>query len=83
MPKIPIIRKMHMIMISTLKIPSIDSPKEEMMIFISGFLEMILNGLKVLNIFNIERSTPKLISMTAVHTMKKSSFDHELFKYAC
>ena len=71
---------MHMIMINTFRIPNIDSPKEEMMIFMSGFLEIILSGLRVLNIFRIDRSTPKLMSITAVETIKKSSFDHEFFK---
>ncbi len=69
-------------MIKTLKIPIIDSAKEDMMIFISGFLEIILKGLRVLNNFKIERSIPKLISISAVPTMKKSSLDQELFKYA-
>lgn len=71
---------MHIMMMSTLKMPIIDSPKEEMIIFISGFLEIILRGLRVLKSFKIERSIPKLMSITAVETMKKSSFDHELFK---
>ena len=69
-----------MIMIRTFKIPSIDSPKEEIMIFISGFLEMILRGLRVLKSFNIERSIPRLISTTADETMKKSNFDQVLLR---
>ena len=60
--------------------PTIDYPSEEMIIFISGFLEMILRGLKVLKSFKMERSTPMVISMMAVETMKKSSFDHPFFK---
>ncbi len=69
-----------MIIIRTFKIPRMDSANEAIMIFISGFLEMILKGRKVLNIFRIERSIPKLISMTAVTIMKKSSFDQLLFR---
>jgi hypothetical protein len=82
MPKIPNIIKTAIIIISTLNIPTIDYDKEEIMIFMSGFLDIIRNGLRVLNNFNIFKSIPKLISITAVDTMKKSSFDHESFKYA-
>ena len=53
------------------------------MTFISGFLETILNGLKVLNSFRILKSTPlSVMSMIAVMTMKKSNLDHGSFKYA-
>jgi hypothetical protein len=69
-------------MIRTLNIPTIDYDKEEIIIFISGFLDTILNGLRVLNNFNIFKSIPKLMSMIAVETIKKSSCDQESFKYA-
>ena len=71
---------MHMIIIKTLKIPIMDSPKEDMMIFMSGFLEMILKGLKVLKSFKIDKLTSKSISTMAVDTMKKSSLDHEFLR---
>lgn len=67
-----------MMIIRTLKIPSIDSPKEEIIIFISGFLDIILKGLKVLKILRIERPIFKVISITATTTIKKSSFDQLL-----
>lgn len=73
-------RKIHIIMISTLKIPSIDSPKEDIITFISGFLDMILKGLKVLNNLRIERPIFMVISMTATITIKKSSFDQLLLR---
>ena len=73
-------RKIHIIMISTLKIPSIDSPKEDIITFISGFLDMILKGLKVLNILRIESPIFIVISMTATITIKKSSFDQLLLR---
>ncbi len=69
-----------MMIINTLKIPIMDSPKEDMMIFMSGFLEMILKGLKVLKSFKIDKLTSKTISITAVQTIKKSNFDHELLR---
>ena len=75
-------RNMHKMIINTLKIPSIDSPKDEIIIFMSGFLEIILNGLNVLISFKIERSIPTLMSIIAVETMKKSNFDQEFFRYA-
>jgi len=83
MPRIPIIKKMHMIIMRTLKIPSIDSPKDEIIIFISGFLEIILKGLKVLKSFKIERPIFIVMSITATITMKKSSLDQLLLRYAC
>ena len=79
-PKIPNIRKTQRIIIKTFNIPTIDYPSDEMIIFISGFLEMILKGLRVLKSFKIERSTPIVISIMAVETMKKSSLDHPFFK---
>ena len=80
MPKIPNMRKTQRMMINTLSIPTIDYPSDEMIIFMSGFLEMILKGLKVLKSFKMERSTPIVISMMAVETIKKSSLDHPFFK---
>ncbi len=71
-----------MMIINMLKIPIMDSPKEDMIIFMSGFLEMILKGLKVLNSFKIDKLTSRTISIIAVQTMKKSNFDHELLRYA-
>ena len=73
-------RKIHITMISTLKIPSIDSPNEDIITFISGFLDMILKGLKVLNNLRIERPIFMVISMTATITIKKSSFDQLLLR---
>lgn len=69
-----------MMIIRTLKIPSIDSPKEEIIIFISGFLDIILKGLKVLKSLRIERPIFKVISITATTTIKKSSFDQLLLR---
>jgi hypothetical protein len=66
----------------TLNIPTIDSDREEIIIFISGFLDTILSGLRVLNSFNMAKLTPKLMSIIAVVTIKKSSFDHESLRYA-
>jgi len=80
MPKMPIIRKIHIMIISTLKIPKTDSPKDEMMIFMSGFLDMILKGLKVLKSFRIDNPIFIVISITATTTMKKSSFDQLLLR---
>jgi hypothetical protein len=52
------------------------------MIFISGLREIILKGRKVRINFNIDKSTPRLISIMAVETMKKSNLDHEFLRYA-
>lgn len=73
-------RKIHIMMIRTLKIPSIDSPKDEIITFMSGFLEIILKGRKVLKSLRIERPMFMVISITAIITIKKSSFDQLLFK---
>lgn len=74
--------KTKKMMIRTLKIPHIDSAKDEIIIFIYKFLEIILNGLKTLNIFRILRSASTNISISAVKTMKKSSFDQLSLRYA-
>ncbi len=66
--------------INTLKIPSIDSANEEMIIFISGFLDIILRGLNVRNNFNIDKPMSIVMSITAVITMKKSNFDQLLLR---
>jgi len=71
---------MHIIIIRTLNIPIIDYDRDDKMIFISGFRETILKGLKVLNSLSIFKSTPKLMSIIAVDTIKKSNFDQESFK---
>ena len=81
MPKIPNIRNTQKIMIITLKIPNIDSPKDEIITFISGFLDTILRGLKVLKSLRILKSMPVIdISMMAVITMKKSSLCQGSFR---
>lgn len=65
---------------STLRMPIMDSASEVMIIFISGFLEINLKGLRVLKSLRILRSIPKDMSMSAVITIKKSSFDQLSFK---
>ena len=67
----------------TLKIPSIDSPRDDIIIFISGFLEIILKGLRVLKSFRMDRPIFIVMSITATMTMKKSSLDQLLLRYAC
>ena len=70
-------------MIITLNIPNIDWANDAIITFISGFRDTILKGLKVLNNLSILRSIfPKLMSIIAVTTMKKSSWHHESLRYA-
>lgn len=71
---------MHMIITRMFKIPTMDSARDEMMIFMSGLREIILRGRMVRNSLSIERLTLILMSTTEVITIKKSSLDHELFR---
>ena len=75
-------RKIQMIIIKTLKILHIEWARDDMMIFISIFLEIILKGLSVRNSFRTAKSSVDDISIIAVMMIIKSRIDQLSLRYA-
>lgn len=83
MPKIPNIKKTQIIITTTLTIPHMECAKDEIITFISGFLDIILKGLKVLNNLKMPRLTlVEAMSTIAVTTIIKSRTDQLSLRYA-